>query len=117
MSKFGKILRRIRQEKGLYLKDVADHMGWSVVYVSDIERGNRNPPAKKDLIKLSRYLGMDPEGLLNRADSERGFIEFDLQDLNKEQQNTALCLARRMNNLSEDQLRMINSIIDKKGDD
>ena len=116
MSKFGKALRRIRQEKGLYLKHVADHMGWSVVYVSDIERGNRNPPGQKEIKKLSRYLDVNPEELLDLADSQKGFIELNLKGLNKEQQNTALCLARKMNNLDPEQLKMIKKIIFKKGE-
>ena len=49
MSKFGNALREARKRKELYLKDVASFMNWSVAYLSDIERGNRKPPAKKNI--------------------------------------------------------------------
>ena len=56
---FGEALREIRQNKGVYLKNVAEFMGWSVVYISDIERGHRNPPSRKDIIKLSEFFNVD----------------------------------------------------------
>lgn len=40
---FGDKLRQIRIKNGMKMKDVALILGLSVAYISDIERGNRNP--------------------------------------------------------------------------
>ena len=55
------------------------------------------------------------DDLLNLADMRKGFIELDLDDLNEEQQGTALCLARKMNGLNSGQLEKINFILNGKG--
>ncbi len=43
---FGLNLRKIRLEKGITLPALADKMGITNPYLSDIERGNRTPNAK-----------------------------------------------------------------------
>jgi transcriptional regulator with XRE-family HTH domain len=41
---FGQTFRRLRHEAGMTLAQVASAMGWSIVYVSDLERGRRSIP-------------------------------------------------------------------------
>jgi len=41
----GPWLRERRQVAGLSLREMARQVGFSAPYLSDIERGNRNPPA------------------------------------------------------------------------
>lgn len=42
----GPILRAMRTEAGLSLAALSERIGWSIPYLSDIERGNRNVTAK-----------------------------------------------------------------------
>lgn len=115
MTKFGKALRKIREKKELYLKNVADVMGWSVVYLSDIERGNRNPPAKNDIIKLSKFLGIDIDYLLNLADKDKGFVEVNLKGMKKKQSDTALSIARKMETFGDEDWEELNDFLKKRG--
>ncbi len=114
MTNFGKALRRFREKKGFYLKNVSDIMGWSVVYLSDIERGNRKPPSKNDIIKLAKFLDVDFNLLLNLSDKDKGYIELDLKGLNKNHSDTALSLARQMEHLGDDQWEKIKEILKKR---
>ncbi len=114
MTKFGATLRKIRQKKGLYLKDVAGFMKWSVVYLSDIERGNRKPPAKDDIHEICKYLGIDSKVLLNFADTDRGYIELNLNTLSRRKAETALSLARDIEYLNDDEIEEINNILKKR---
>ena len=44
-------MRKGRAENGgdILLRDLADRLGWSVSYLSDILKGRRNPPEMKHL--------------------------------------------------------------------
>lgn len=56
---FGKNLRRIRQEQDLTQEALADRCNISVPYVSNLERGLKNPSL--DLIqRLAKGLGVSP---------------------------------------------------------
>lgn len=117
MKSFGETLRKIREERKLYLKNISEKMNWSVVYLSDIERGNRKPPAKKDIIKLSKILDINPSRLLNLADKEKGVIELDLKSLKRQHSETALCLARQIETFQDDDWEELNNFLKKKGVD
>jgi transcriptional regulator with XRE-family HTH domain len=59
MSHFGKLLKRLRTERGLSLHAVADKIGSHKGYVSGIETGKVNPPSVNLCRKLARLLGQD----------------------------------------------------------
>ena len=42
-ERFGDLLRKLRRKANRTLGDVARVLGFSVVYMSDVERGNRKP--------------------------------------------------------------------------
>jgi transcriptional regulator with XRE-family HTH domain len=64
MSQFGKLLRRLRQEKGLSLNDVAKKINSHKGYVSGIENGKVNPPSVKFLRKFARLYHYDEKKLI-----------------------------------------------------
>lgn len=65
---FGARVREMRHGLGLTQADVAERAGVSLKYLSQIERGTRNPTLAV-LIHLSRALGTKPETLV--ADLDR----------------------------------------------
>ncbi len=75
---FGTTLRRIRRERKKTLRELAGVLGLSIVYVSDIERGNRRPLRKPQILRLCAWLGADPAPLLEAAVRERGITEYDI---------------------------------------
>lgn len=46
---FGLYLRKLREDRNLRQADLAEKIGVSPVYISDIERGRRNPPDSEKL--------------------------------------------------------------------
>lgn len=78
-NKFGDIIRNARKEKKLTLDEVGKAVGWSAVYVHDVEKGNR--PATQDVavvVKLSETLGLDVIELMECSISERNKVVLDL---------------------------------------
>jgi transcriptional regulator with XRE-family HTH domain len=57
-------LRRLRQEKNLSQEAFAHEVGIHRTYISDLERGARNPTITV-VDKLAKYLGVKPGVLLD----------------------------------------------------
>jgi transcriptional regulator with XRE-family HTH domain len=62
-KRLGNNVRRLRQEKGWSQEDYADRAGIHRTYVSDIERGARNPTVTV-VEKLAKPLGLEAGALL-----------------------------------------------------
>jgi len=62
--RLGRNVRRLRQEKGWSQEDYADRAGIHRTYVSDIERGRRNPTITL-VEKLAAPLGVSAGALLD----------------------------------------------------
>ncbi|MDR2489737.1 MAG: helix-turn-helix domain-containing protein [Desulfovibrio sp.] len=77
-NSFGDLLRSMREQAGKTLKDLAGHMGWSIVYLSDIERGKRNPPNVGDVKKMAVALGIEAATLLDAANRQRNRVELNI---------------------------------------
>jgi transcriptional regulator with XRE-family HTH domain len=78
-ERFGDLLRQQRRKADKTLGDVARLLGVSVVFLSDVERGNRRPLNNERLVRIAEFLGQDPTLLIEAADRERGFIEYDIR--------------------------------------
>ncbi|MDE2508880.1 MAG: helix-turn-helix domain-containing protein [Planctomycetota bacterium] len=63
------------------LVELAKPLNWSIVYLSDIERGRRNPPKPDDIVILLTTLGRmdDLHEMLRLADASRSSVRFDLE--------------------------------------
>jgi len=62
-TKFGAVLRRLREERGLTQEELAERAGVSATYVGFIERGD-NVPTLTILLDLASALGISPSDLL-----------------------------------------------------
>ncbi|MCB1156892.1 MAG: helix-turn-helix domain-containing protein [Leptospiraceae bacterium] len=58
---FGQIIHNKRLEKEMALGDFAKKLGWTTVYVSDIEEGRRQPPSREKLLEMCSILGISRE--------------------------------------------------------
>jgi transcriptional regulator with XRE-family HTH domain len=63
-TRLGLNVRRLREAKGWSQEDYADRAGIHRTYVSDIERGKRNPTVTV-VEKLAKPLGIDAGSLLD----------------------------------------------------
>jgi transcriptional regulator with XRE-family HTH domain len=60
----GDNVRRIRCERGMTQEQLAERSGFSQQYISDLERGHRNPTIVS-LFELAQALGTTPVTLLS----------------------------------------------------
>jgi transcriptional regulator with XRE-family HTH domain len=63
-TRLGRNLRRLREEQGWSQEDFADRAGIHRTYVSDIERGRRNPTIAV-VEKLAKPFGLKAGALLD----------------------------------------------------
>jgi transcriptional regulator with XRE-family HTH domain len=63
-ARLGRNVRRLREAKGWSQEDYADRAGIHRTYVSDIERGKRNPTVTV-VEKLAKPLEIEPGRLLD----------------------------------------------------
>ncbi len=93
---FADAIRHRRKELGLTLSEVAARMGWSVPYVSELERGVKQPPPAESVERLAAALLLDPESLNREAELSRRSVELDLEGAGLAQRQLAVLLARRL---------------------
>lgn len=114
---FGGELRRLREQAGVTLKDVAKVLGdVSVPYVSDIERGRRNPPSPSNIRLIARLLGVPDaaDRLIGLAVQDRG--EISLEPKNKDQRELLVSLNRSIEQAELDPatIAQINELLRSK---
>jgi len=117
VEQFGDMLRKLRKAADKTLGDVARALGVSIVYVSDVERGQRNPLSNEKIMRVAKILDTDPAPLISAADKERGFIEYDLASATPLEAGvvSGLVAGLARGGITEDQLENIQAILDKKG--
>jgi transcriptional regulator with XRE-family HTH domain len=107
MKRFGEKLRELREGSKKRLKDLADALDCSVVYISDVELGRRNPPSAERIKKIASFLKKDPTELLNLADHERRRIELEINESKPKHAKAALLLARQWDHFTDDEIERL----------
>jgi len=69
MSKFGEIIRQLREAQNLGLRETATMVGISPAYLSRIERGKEHPPKPEVIKALAKVLAADPDVLFRLCSS------------------------------------------------
>ena len=64
---FGKLLRALRIDAGVGLRELSRLVGKSPGYISDVELDNVPPPSENVIIKIADALGIDKRPLLQQA--------------------------------------------------
>ena len=112
-ERFGDALRRTRQNAEKTLGDVATLLDVSVVYVSDVERGNRRPFSNERILKVAGLLKTDPAPLIAAADIEKGVIEYDISKARPLEARVVgdLVSGLARGGVTEEQLKRIRNIL------
>ena len=97
MASLKEKLRRLRQEKKLSLEELAQKTQSSKSYLWELEQGLKKPSAEK-LSELAKFFGVPMDYLMDDNDNTN--------------QNTATRIFTRVNNLSEENQKKIESIIE-----
>jgi transcriptional regulator with XRE-family HTH domain len=79
MSNFGELIRIAREEKGLFLRQVAAELDIDQAIISKFERNERKP-TKVQVLKFAKFYKLDKETLLVEWLSDK--VAYDLKDEN-----------------------------------
>lgn len=112
--RFGKMIRELREKSGNSMQKLADVLGTSVVYISDIERGRRNPPSGEKLWKIADFLGISRKEVEIWAHKERKRVELELGNLSSPVSEAALTLARRWEDITDEEATAIINLLTKE---
>lgn len=115
VTNLGKKLRKIRIENDEVTYDMAQKIGISVSYLSAIENGKRNIP-KNFIEKLFKVYNLKEEEkteILEVVASYSGEMKLRLEGMNASQKELSLLYARKINNLSEEQIKKIKEFLNR----
>ena len=73
---FGEFLQRKREEKQITLRKMAEKLHMSAPYLSDIEKGRRNPPEMEKLELIANILLLTDEEKSAMLDLDAGEAEW-----------------------------------------
>lgn len=119
-GEFGAFLAQKRLEKDVKLRPLAEKLGVSVTYLSDIIKGRRNPPEKDGLEILAQCLNLTQEErdeMFDLAGKERNQVSPDLPEyiMDAAIPSARVALRRAKDaNLGDDFWQEVNKLIDKK---
>lgn len=64
---FGQILRKVRRERGLSQEELGFEANYHRTYISQLERGQKNPSLKA-VFRLAQALGVKPSEMIRRVE-------------------------------------------------
>lgn len=96
-SKFGRTVRKLRQEKKISIAKFARKVGISPTYLAPIEREVFPPPAESKVVRIAKALDRDPDEFLSLA----GRISTEVRRIFHRQPSQAARLLRAIDGLSE----------------
>jgi transcriptional regulator with XRE-family HTH domain len=77
-GEFGDLLRSLRQGKGIRLLEMSEQIRTTLPYLSDVERGRRDPLSNDRILRVAEYLEADPLPLLESAIKVRDRVTLDV---------------------------------------
>lgn len=118
LTAFGKALRKIRIDRNLLLKDMADGLGCSSPFLSAIESGTKKIP--DDMIeRISNVYKLTEEEVqsleVGKVQSMKEVV-MSLKDFCAQDRELAMAFARNFDALQEDQKEKLRAILKEAGD-
>ena len=117
---FGEFLQKKREAKQITLRKMAEMLKMSAPYLSDIEKGRRNPPEMDKLDQIAQILLLSDEErtvMLDLAGKMRNTVAPDLPDyiMERDYVSAALRTARDLDASEADWLRFVEELRQRKG--
>lgn len=114
LTKFGKVIRKLRIEYDMLLGEMAKKIGISSSYLSSIEIGEREIPQNffEKIKQLNIFSNEDLKDIQSSIDET--IKTFSFQPKTEKQRNLIAGFARSFDNLSEEQVKAIQDILKNK---
>ena len=117
---FGEFLQKKRLEKEITLRKMAELIGITAPYLTDIEKDRRNPPEIQKLDKIAEILSLTEEEkavMFDLAGKQRNSVAPDLPDyiMKRDYVAAALRTARDLDADEDDWLKFVEELKQRKG--
>ena len=117
---FGAFLQSKREEKKITLRKMAELLGFSAPFLSDVEKDRRNPPDLAKLELIAKILGLtyeEQETMYNLAGKKRDSVAPDLPEyiMQRDYVAAALRTARDLDAGEEEWLRFVQELKERRG--
>ncbi|MEW6747255.1 MAG: helix-turn-helix transcriptional regulator [Planctomycetota bacterium] len=109
--KFGKTIRKLREDRQISIARFAKQVGMSPTYLAPIERDVFAPPAEDKVIRIAKALGQDPDEMLALADR----VATDLQDIIKQKPAATAQLLRAIKGMSGEKIAQLATSLERGG--
>lgn len=116
LTKLGIFLRKLRLDHKEILKDMAEKLNVSVSFLSAVENGKKKMPQNWIEIIEDKYNLSSQQRLnLDKAIAEtQEFVEINLKKLKTSHKEFAISLARKLENIDEEEIKKWMKIINKE---
>lgn len=116
LSIFGKTVRKLRIDKGVTLKAMAEALGKTSAYLSAVETGRKNPPDQlvRNIAAFFDLSQSEVGDLIKAAHESRSEVNISMMGFNDAQREVAAAFARQFSSLTEDELNQIRGLLGKK---
>ena len=117
---FGDFLQKKRMERQITLRKMAELLGFSAPYLTDIEKDRRNPPEMESLEQISKILNLSEDEravMFDLAGKKRNAVAPDLPEyiIERDYVAAALRTARDLDASEADWLRFVEELKNRKG--
>lgn len=118
ITPLGKMLRRLREDEGERLYDMAEKLGVKSAFLSAVETGKKSPPEKLVNEVIGNYALQDDvaDQLRQAAQCSVTSIKVDLVGSSTPSRELALSFARQFSNLEPDQVAQLLSVLGEASD-
>ena len=119
-ANFGDFISRKRIEKKITIRKMADMLGVSAPFLTDVEKDRRNPPEIQKLDKIAEILSLTEEEkavMFDLAGKQRNSVAPDLPDyiMKRDYVAAALRTARDLDADEDDWLKFVEELKQRKG--
>lgn len=111
---FGEFVRNKRTFLGLTLDDVSKAVGCSIPYLSEMERGTRNPLSGMKLVRLAKVLQVSKTALKTVVAIDRGYFLLGSKGISEDKFYLGVQLMEEWDLLDDEMVGRLSEVLDGK---
>lgn len=108
--KFGRTIRKLREDKNISIAQLAKKVGMSPTYLAPIERDVFPPPAEDKVVRIAKALNQDSDEFLALA----GRVSSDLHRIIRRNPSPTARLLRGVSGLSSREISKLAVLAEKR---
>ncbi len=117
LTDFGKELRKMRIDKGERILDMANKLGVTPAFISNIEHGRKEPPSSFDTKLITAYGLTEKEAKKILDEYALARSNFTIQAASNLQKQTVAMFARKLPKVSSERLLELQKLMTQNEND